>query len=148
MKDTSNKVLSEFIVINEDFEYILNTLIEEYNKCKNKEKGHHFTITIGEFKDEKYMDIKIFSICESFYKGFVSYYDDFISDGYGFFYYKDYLFILYGLQLDNILKKTGKAKTFSYKQVPPCIFDPPRWYYYYWEKEFYVVEGYASPCGG
>ena len=133
-----NKILSEFIIVNEDFEYVLDISIEGYNKCKTKREGHHFEITIGEFEDKEYSGMKSLSISRSFYK-------DFISNGYGFFYYKGYLFILYGLQLNNIFKKTDNTQTFSYKQTPICIFDPPRWLYCYWNKEFYVVESF--PCG-
>jgi hypothetical protein len=144
--NTDSKILSEFIVVDEDFEHLLDIIIDEYNQCKNKKKGHHFTITIGEFKDEEYSGIKSLSICESNYKDFVSFYDDFVSDGYGFVYHKGHFFILYGLQLNNVFKKTDKIKMFSCKQELISTFDPPRWLYYYLNKEFYLVD--SSPCGG
>ena len=144
--DVNRKILSEFILVNEDFNCILDTIIEEYNQCKNKKKGHHFTITIGEFSDEEYLGMKSLSICESYYKDFISYYDDFVSDGYGFFYYKSHLFILYGLQSNDIFKKTENSQIFPYKREPITIFDPSRWLYYYWNKKFYLAD--SSPCGG
>jgi hypothetical protein len=135
----SNKTLSEFIIINEDFEYALDTLIEEFNKCESTKKGYHFIISISDAKIEKHSGVKSLYISESYYK-------DFVSNGYGFFCYKGYRFILQGQQLKDIFRKTNKTKTFSYKQEPVTTFDPPRWLYYYWNKEFYLAD--SSPCGG
>jgi hypothetical protein len=137
--NTNNKNLPEFIVTNEDFEYILDITIEEYNKCENKKKDYHFVISMGEEKKQAHSDVKNLYIRRSYYK-------DFVSSGYGFFYYNDYLFILQGQQLKDIFSKTNRVKIFRNKQEPISTFDPPRWLYYYWNKEFYFI--YSSPCGG
>lgn len=144
--DSNNLLLSEFIVDNEVFEYILDTLTEEYNKCEIVEKGYHFTVFINDAKIKDYSGMKFLSVSRSFYKGFVSRYKGSVSMEYGFFYYKDYLFILEGQQLKDIFKKTDRTQKFSYKDEPVVIFDPPRWLYYYWNKDFYF--GDSAPCGG
>jgi hypothetical protein len=155
--DINNLLLSEFIIINEDFEYILETSIEEYNKCDRIEKDYHFSISIQNAKIKessgvKSMYIAIDSVDSKEFAGAKSlyisrsYHKDFVARGYGFFYYKNYLFILEGQQLDDIFKKTNKTETFLYKFEPIVTFDPPRWLYCYWNKFFYWV--YSSPCGG
>jgi hypothetical protein len=137
---TSNIILPEFIVTDKDFaEYVLDTLIEQYNKCEYKEEGYHFVISIGDVTIENYSNAKNLYINRSFYK-------DFISDGYGFFYHKGYLFILRVQQINDVFRATNKTKAFLYKEEPVVTFDPPRWLYYYWNKEFYFIHG--SPCGG
>jgi hypothetical protein len=137
--NTNEKVLSAFIIINEEFQHILDVSIEEFNECKDIKKGYHFTISINDAEHQEYSGMKSLYISRSYYK-------DFISNGYGYFYYKDYLFILQGEQLNDIFKKANKTKTFLYKDEPITIFDPSRWLYYYWNKEFYLAD--SSPCGG
>jgi hypothetical protein len=155
--DTNNLLLSKFIIVNEDFEYILETLIEEYNKCEMIEKGYHFSISIQNANIKESLgirsvsiaidsvDIDLPSIAKSLYIS-RSYYKGFVSRGYGFFYYKDYLFILEGQQIDDLLRKTDKTHKFLYQDEPIVIFDPPRWWFCYWNKDFYLVN--SSPCGG
>jgi hypothetical protein len=137
--DTNNIILSEFIVVSADFDYLLDSSIVEYNKCEKLEKGYHFTISIGDAKIKERSGMKSLYICRSYYK-------DFVSRGYGFFYYRDYLFVLEGQQLEDIFWKTNGTKKFLYKQEPVSIFDPPRWLYYFWNKEFYLAD--SAPCGG
>ena len=122
----NKKILFEFIVVNEDFKNILDISIEEFNKCKNTKKDYHFTISINDVEFQEYTDMKSLYISRS--------------------YYKDYLFVLRGEQLNDIFKMTSNTKTFSYKQEPIFNFDPSRWLYYYWNKEFYLAD--SSPCGG
>jgi len=129
--DTNNIILSEFIVVNGDFDYILDSSMVEYEKCEKLEKGYHFTILISDAKIKERSGVKNLYICRSYYK-------DFVSRGYGFFYYRDYLFVLEGQQLAEIFRKTSKTKSFQYKQEPVTIFDPPRWLYYFWNKEFFL----------
>ena len=137
--DENNRELSEFVIIDEDFRHALDSSINTYTKCKNIKKGYHFTISVNDVKNQQHPGMKSLYISESYYK-------DFISGGYGFVYYKNYLFILRRQQLVEIFKETNNTKSFSYKEEPVTIFDPPRWLYYYWNKEFYLAN--SSPCGG
>ena len=135
----NNRELSEFVIINEDFRYVLDSSINTYTKCKNIKKGYHFTISVNDVKNQQHSGMKSLYISESYYK-------DSVSGGYGFVYYKNYLFILQRQQLTEIFKETNNTKSFFYKEEPVTIFDPPRWLYYYWNKEFYLAD--SSPCGG
>lgn len=135
----NEKILLEYNIVNEELCKILDETIEEYKKCENTIKGYHFTITVQDVKNSDSFNIKSLYISQSYYKNF-------ISDGYGFLYYKEYLFILQGEQLNDNFKKTGKEKKFLYKEEPILTFDPPRWLYYYYNFFYYLVD--SSPCGG
>jgi hypothetical protein len=154
----SNKItLSSFIITNETFKNILDITLEEYNNCDNVEKGYYFYISIhyAIVKDSAgtkcisvvndSIDTKGYAVAKSIYIS-RSYYKEFVSRGYGFFYYKGYLFILVGEQLIDIFKKTNNVKKFLFKDEPIEIFDPPRWWYCFWNEKFYFAHG--SPSGG
>lgn len=138
-KSTLNKItLIEYIVVNDEFNKILNALLEEFEQCSNIEKAYHFTITIQEINDTT--NVKSLYISRSYYKDFVS------LDGYGFIYYKGYVFVLIGAQLNDCFKKTSNEFLFPYKEEPISTFDPSRWLYFYWNSKFYLA--YSSHCGG
>lgn len=155
--DTNNIVLTELIVINEDFNYILDTILEEYIECENSDNAYHFSISIqntivkdslgvksmylaiDSMKNEKSSNAKSIYISRSYYKGFVS-------KGYGFFYYREKLFVINGQLIEEVFRKTNRKTSFSYKYEPIVIFDPPRWLFCYLKNKFYCI--YSSPCGG
>lgn len=137
--DTNSITLSEFILVNSDFDYLLDSSITEYNRCEKMESGYHFNIIIGDAKIKERSGVKSLYMCRSYYK-------DSVSKGYGFFYYKDYLFVLEGKRLEDIFRKTNKSKVFIFKQEPVTTFDSPRWLFYFWNKEFYFAD--SAPCGG
>ena len=156
-RDTNSIKLSEFIVVNEDFEYILDTLIEMYNLCEQRKDGRHFSISITDAKITDSLGVKHIylsidsldtkdSLCAKKLYISESYYKDFVSRGYGFFYHNDYLFVLEGQLLENLFKEKNKTQLFPYKCEPVNTFDPPRWLYCFLNKEFYLVD--SSPCGG
>lgn len=157
VNDSNSIILAEFEIANEDFESILLTSLNEYIECKRTDFGYHFSISIRNAKIQDSLGVKSIFIAvdsidskESF--GAMSLYisrsfhKEFVSRGYGYYYYKDYLFILEGLYLDDVFKKTGRKRSFMYRQEPIVIFDPPRWFYAYWNKVFYFIN--SSPCGG
>lgn len=130
--------LQEFTIINQEFYFVLDMLISDYSECENKEEGYYFTLSISEADIEKYSDVKIINISKS-------YYENYISDGYGFLSYKGYKFILQGQCID-IFNVANKTEEFPLKQEPTVIFDPPRWLIYYLNEQFYLAD--KSPCGG
>lgn len=155
--DSNTIILSEYIILNKDFQHILDVLIEEYRRCESIENGYHFTIsiqkaTILEATEKKGLKIgydtenvndtniaKSLYISRSYFKGYVS-------KGYGFFYYKESLFVLIGIQLEDLFRITKKTHSFSFRDEPVLIFDPPRWSFCYWNNSFYFID--KSPCGG
>ena len=142
----SKKTLSEVVVIDQDFKAILDSTIESYNQCKNRRKGRHFTISVEKFNYNDSITMESFYISESWFEYFIAYFGDLPDSDDAFFYYKDHLFVLHGLQPSNIFKKTGTTQMFLYRQAPIHIWDPPRWVYYYWKDKFHL--DHKAPCGG
>lgn len=155
--DTNTIMLSECIILNETIKYLLNVLLDEYHECKNVENGYHFTIsiknaTIHESPEEKGLQISFdtenateTTLAKSLYVS-RSYYKGHVSNGYGFFYYRDYLFVLQGILLEDFFTITNNKRSFPYRHEPAVFFDPPRWGFCYWNNSFYIVN--KSPCGG
>lgn len=155
--DSNTIILSECIILNETFKKLLDVLLDEYHECENIKNGYHFAIsiknaTIHELSDKKELHISFdtdnsneTTLAKSIYVS-RSYYKEYVSDGYGYFYYKDYLFVLQGIHLEDLFTITNNKRSFSYRHEPTMIFDPPRWGFCYWNNRFYIFN--KVPCGG
>jgi len=137
-KDT--KEATELKVVDTKFLLDLDTIINKYQKCQNFDELHPWEIFIESVKNYLDKEIKSFYISQSFYK-------DAPLEGYGYFYYRNILFMVNGEKESNVFQMTNNSKVFDvYNEIPAMIFDPPRAQYYYIDEKFIFL--YISPCGG
>lgn len=157
LPDSNHIQLFEYQIINDDFLYIIERVIDDYSKCEQFDLGHYLLISMQKtiLKDSngiKSIQLEVeqntptdslnaiaFYISRSYFK-------DFVSGGFGYFYFNNNLFILDGIEVVEIFKAKCTNQIFKFKTQPITIFDPPRWLYCLWNNNFYF--SYSSPCGG
>jgi len=157
ISDLHHIQLSEYQIVNEDFLYIIEKLIDDYSKCEQFDLGYHFSVSmqktilkdslgirsiqleVDQYTNADSLNAISFYISRSYFKGYVS-------GGFGYFYFNNILFVLDGIDVVEVFKAKNTKQIFKYKNQPVTIFDPPRWLYCLWNNNFYF--SYSSPCGG
>ncbi len=132
--------IAELVIIDSNFLSTLNILIAKHKKCGRFIESHPWEVYIEDVKDDRKIEAKSIYICQSF---------DHTKTikGYGFFYFKNILFMVIGEKIPDIFLLTNKRKDIEVAEKPePIIFDPPRAFYYYFNKK--IILGYIAPCGG
>ena len=131
--------MSELKIIDTNFIFILDTIIQEVKQCNDFNESYSWSIYIKDTIDHtgniyiSRSDIK-----------------DGCYGGYGYFYHQNILFVVNGKMFFELFENTNiKTKMSIYMinpSFPPYIFDPPRWSYYYDDGKFDL--DYSVPCGG
>lgn len=157
LPDSNHIQLCEYQIINEDFIYIIEKLIDDHSKCEQFDLGYHFSISMQKTILKDSLGVKSIQLevdqytnadslnAISFYIS-RSYFKDYVSGGFGYFYFNNILFVIDGIDVVEVFKAKNTKQIFKYKNQPITIFDPPRWLYCLWNNNFY--SSYSSPCGG
>lgn len=138
--ETKQCAVPRLLLITDDLVDIVDSVVLEFNKCKKQNAGYPWIVSIQLDCAEDRKDLYCISFSQSMFS-------DATAEGYGFFYYGGLLFIVKGVQCEQLFKKTNEKKRFEfYKDAPSFIFDPPRWLYVYDGEKLIEIE--KSPCGG
>lgn len=129
-------VLPELSINNEQFTFILDSLINKERKCSYFDKSLLWVISISKKSDSTHLiEIEIV-------RNFNALRDN--PKLYGFFYLNQILFVVENEHIDNLFTITTNKKKFSKKWVMPTTRRYPMWHYYYENGEFILKNDYSS----
>lgn len=138
--ETETVDIPRLLICDDNFARVIDGIVLEYKRCKSFNMDYPFIVYIKLDCVADRKELYCISISQSLFS-------DATEEGYGFFDYKGIIFIVRGIPLTSLFRKTHEMRTtIVYKSDQSYIFDPPRWLYVYDGKN--MLEIYKSPCGG